>query len=149
VSASLPFCLFISGQESLCTGRRRQIIKDRIELKGVAYFLHVFALGDEGGRTARRKANSAIVGAAPVSGSERSCWILLVSEFGAGSGSQAQSAVELGEIAIEAPQWYVPILESNFENEEIGEAYSFVLAKLLKRSLDDVRVLDGKVLVIK
>jgi hypothetical protein len=46
------------------------------------------------------------------------------------------SAVELGEIAIEATQWDVPILAGNFENEEIGEAYSLVLAKLLKCSLD-------------
>jgi hypothetical protein len=59
---------------------------------------------------------------------------------------QALSAVELSEIAVEVPQWGVPILAGSFENEEIGEAYSLVLGKLLKCSLDDVRVLDGKVL---
>lgn len=62
---------------------------------------------------------------------------------------QALSALELRELAIEAPQWAVPILAGNFENEEIGEAYAVVLAKRLKRSLDDVRLLDGKLLVVK
>src|SRR6516162_3148862 len=59
------------------------------------------------------------------------------------------SAFKLRELPIKAAQRNVSILSGNFENEEIGEAYSLVLAKPHERRLDDVWVLNGQLLVVK
>lgn len=62
---------------------------------------------------------------------------------------QTLSAFDLRELAIEAPQRDEPILAGNFQNEEIGEAYALIFAKPLQCCFNNVRIMDGKVLVVK